>query len=82
MLRVRRRAPSVFRRAYNPSSLFFIALLAIHPHIGVRTNDPDIRRLTTLPYPYLVFYEVTETEIIIHTVRHAAREPSDMPGWS
>jgi plasmid stabilization system protein ParE len=57
-----------------------IELLAQHPHIGVRTDDPTIRRLTTLPYPYLVFYEATEIEIIIHAVRHAAREPSTMPG--
>ncbi len=57
-----------------------IDLLLIHPHIGVRTDDPTIRRLTTTPYPYLVFYEVTETEIIIHAVRHAARDPSGMPG--
>ena len=59
-----------------------IDLLRSHPHIGVRTEDPGIRRLTTLPYPYLVFYEVTETEIIVHAVRHAARDPSDMPGRS
>ena len=59
-----------------------IQLLTSHPHIGVRTEDPAIRRLTTLPYPYLVFYEVTETEIIVHAVRHAARDPSDMPGRS
>ncbi|HUD85282.1 MAG TPA: type II toxin-antitoxin system RelE/ParE family toxin [Xanthobacteraceae bacterium] len=57
-----------------------IDLLVLHPHIGIRTDDPAIRRLTTLPYPYLVFYEVTETEIIIHAVRHAARDPSGMPG--
>jgi hypothetical protein len=44
---------------------FIIDLLSIHPHIGVRTDDPTIRRLTTLPYPYLIFYEVAETEIII-----------------
>lgn len=55
-------------------------LLAIHPHIGVRTDDVTIRRLTTLPYPFLIFYEVTETEIIIHAVRHGARDPSGMPG--
>jgi len=59
-----------------------IQLLTSHPHIGVRTEDPAIRRLTTLPYPYLVFYEVTETEIIVHAVRHAASDPSDMPGRS
>jgi toxin ParE1/3/4 len=55
-------------------------LLSRHPGIGTRTNDPTIRRLTISPYPYLVFYEVTEAEIIIHAVRHAARDPSGMPG--
>jgi toxin ParE1/3/4 len=54
-------------------------LLLLHPHIGRRTSDPAIRRMTTPPYPYLVFYEVTATEIIIHAVRHAARNPSGMP---
>jgi len=57
-----------------------VDLLLIQPLIGTRTNDPGIRRLVTLPYPYLVFYEVAETEIIIHAVRHGAREPSGMPG--
>jgi toxin ParE1/3/4 len=57
-----------------------IDLLLVHPNIGVRTDDPAIRRLMTAPYPYLVFYEVTETAIIIHAVRHAARDPSGMPG--
>lgn len=55
-------------------------LLLQHPHIGRRTNDPAIRRMTTTPYPYLVFYEATDTEIIIHAVRRAARDPSGMPG--
>lgn len=55
-------------------------LLLVHPEIGVRTDDPVVRRLTTRPYPYLIFYEVTETEIITHAVRHAARDPSGMPG--
>ncbi|MGH9806670.1 MAG: type II toxin-antitoxin system RelE/ParE family toxin [Terriglobia bacterium] len=35
--------------------------------------------MTTTPYPYLVFYEVTESEIVIHAVRHSARDPSGMP---
>jgi addiction module RelE/StbE family toxin len=59
-----------------------IELLAIHPRIGIRTSDPSIRRLTVLPYPYLVFYEITDSEIIIHAVRHTARNPSSMPGSS
>ena len=57
-----------------------IALLQVYPDVGVRTDDPVIRRLMTAPYPYLVFYEVTDTEIIIHALRHAARNPSGMPG--
>jgi toxin ParE1/3/4 len=59
---------------------FVINLLADHPRIGVRTDDPAIRRVTTLPYPYLIFFEVTETEIIIHAIRHSARNPSSTPG--
>ena len=55
-------------------------LLLLNPDIGRRTNDPTIRRMTTTPYPYLVFYEVTESEIIIHAIRHGARDPSGMPG--
>ena len=57
-------------------------LLLQHPHIGRRTDDPAIRRMSATPYPYLVFYEATETEIIVHAVRHAARDPSGIPGSS
>ena len=57
-----------------------IGLVAQNPNIGVRTEDPKIRRMTTLPYPYLIFYEATEDEIVIHAVRHAARNPSTVPG--
>ena len=53
-----------------------IELLLIHPNIGVRTAD----RLTIAPYPFLVFYEVLEDEIIVHAIRHSARDPSEMPG--
>ena len=57
-----------------------IDLLLLYPNMGRRTNDPSIRRMSTPPYPYLVFYEATETEIIIHAIRHAACDPSSMPG--
>lgn len=57
-----------------------IDLLLQHPHIGRRTNDPAIRRIGATPYPYLIFYEATESEIIIHAIRHSARDPSSMPG--
>lgn len=57
-----------------------ISLLQGHPEIGLRTDDPDIRRLTTTPYPFLVFYEIGGQEIIIHAIRHGARDPGGMPG--
>ena len=57
-----------------------INLASVHPEIGVLTDDPTIRRLTTRPYPYLVFYEIADDEIVIHAVRHGARDPSGMPG--
>jgi toxin ParE1/3/4 len=55
-------------------------LLLTHPRMGARTDDPTIRRVTTTPYPYLIFYEITATEIVVHTIRHGARDPSGMPG--
>jgi addiction module RelE/StbE family toxin len=57
-----------------------IELLLYHPGIGTRTDETAIRRMTVTPYPYLVFYEATETEVIIRAVRHGARAPSSMPG--
>jgi toxin ParE1/3/4 len=55
-----------------------IERLPDQPFVGKRTEDPTIRRLTTPPYPYLIFYEVTDAEIIIHAIRHGARDPSTM----
>jgi toxin ParE1/3/4 len=55
-------------------------LLLLHPHFATRTDDPTIRRMTISPYRYRIFYEATETEIIIHAVRHTARNPSGVPG--
>jgi toxin ParE1/3/4 len=52
-------------------------LLLRYPQAGAVTDDPTIRRTTTTPYPYLIFYEATDAEIIIHAVRHGARDPSD-----
>jgi plasmid stabilization system protein ParE len=53
-------------RRVQPRIKTLTDLLLLHPHIGRRTNDPAIRRMTTTPYSYLVFDEAKETEIIIH----------------
>jgi toxin ParE1/3/4 len=57
-----------------------INLLLSHPRIGTWTGDAAIRRINASPYPYLVFYEIEDDGIVIHAVRHAARDPAAMPG--
>jgi toxin ParE1/3/4 len=53
-----------------------------HPQIGRVTDEPGIRRIVARPYPYLVFYEATPDAIVVHAIRHAARNPQGMPGLS
>jgi plasmid stabilization system protein ParE len=57
-----------------------IDLLLRFPLAGTVTEDLTIRRMTTTPYPYVIFYEVTEDEVTIHAVRHGARDPYGNPG--
>jgi plasmid stabilization system protein ParE len=66
-------SPAAAKRVHLRIQLI-IDLLPGHPHIGVPTEDPVIRRLTVLPYPYLVFYEVAGVEVIIHAIRHWSRD--------
>jgi len=39
-----------------------------------------MRRIVVTPYPYLIFYEPAEDEIIFIGIRHNARAPATMPG--
>jgi toxin ParE1/3/4 len=73
------RSPSGARRVHARIQAITYLLLS-HPHIGTRTDDPTIRRMTASPYPYFIFYEIVDDDIVIHAVRHSARDPSDMPG--
>jgi addiction module RelE/StbE family toxin len=52
-----------------------VDLLSLHPEAGQRTSLAGLRRLVANPYPYLVFYQITTDEIVIHGVRHGARKP-------
>lgn len=45
------------------------------PLSSMATEEPDIRRALATPYPYAIFYEPTETEIIVLRVRHTSRDP-------
>ncbi|WP_311985939.1 type II toxin-antitoxin system RelE/ParE family toxin [Bradyrhizobium canariense] len=52
-----------------------MALLQAHPYAGRPTTRAYVRRLPVNPYPYLIDYRVTVTEIVIMRFRHAARRP-------
>ncbi len=56
-----------------------ISMLPAHPHIGRPSQIPRLRVLSTRPYPYLIFYEVGEDDIIIVAFRHALQDPSTFP---
>jgi len=34
--------------------------------------------LVVNPYPYLIYYEFNADEVIIHSVRHVARNPDEL----
>ena len=56
-----------------------INLLLQHPHAGQRTSKGRLRRIIASLYPYLIFCQATDDEVVIHGVRHSARRPSSMP---
>ena len=55
--------------------LALVSLLQERPYAGRATSRSGVRRLSAAPYPYLIDYRVTPTEIIIMRFRHAARRP-------
>jgi toxin ParE1/3/4 len=69
------RSPEGARRVHA-RVLALTNLLTRRPLLGARTDEPGIRRMSATPYPYLIFYEATAEEVIVHSVRHAARDPS------
>jgi plasmid stabilization system protein ParE len=52
------------------------ALLLEHPQAGHLTSKSGLRRMVVYPYPYLIFYRATKSEVIIHGIRHGARRRS------
>jgi toxin ParE1/3/4 len=57
--------------------LAILRLLQERPLAGHRTSNPLVRRIAVTPYPYLLDYRTTDSEIVILRFRHAARRPID-----
>ena len=54
-------------------------LLEQFPDSGSPTSFKWLRRISTSPHPYVIFYEPAAHAIIIHAIRHGARDPAAMP---
>ena len=72
------RSPRGARRVQTRIQVI-INLLLQHPYAGQLTSKGRLRRMIASPYPYVIFYQATEDEIVIHGMRHSARRPSSMP---
>ena len=55
-------------------------LLGEYPYGGRLTDQDGLRYLNTDPYPYLIFYELIDGEVMILRIMHGARDPRSMPG--
>ena len=55
-------------------------LLRRYPNAGHRTSHPRLRQIATTPYPYVFYYLVEESAVIVIAVRHGARNtnPADL----
>jgi addiction module RelE/StbE family toxin len=51
------------------------ASLADFPLMAPETDEPGIRELTIVRYPYKVYYEVVDDEVWIIHIRDARRQP-------
>ena len=47
------------------------------PQIGLLIDDAGHHRFPVFRYPYVVFYRITESEILILHIRHTSRRPLD-----
>jgi toxin ParE1/3/4 len=53
-------------------------LLIEQPYLGHVTDLAGVRRLLVTPFPYVIFYRITEDAVIIQRVRHTSRDPAGM----
>jgi toxin ParE1/3/4 len=74
---VDRESPQGARRV-KARVLAVIDLLLRYPESGKLTNTSRLRRAVVYAYPYLIYYKMSATEIVIHGVRHTARRPRSL----
>jgi len=53
-----------------------LKLVAEQPDIGILTQEPDVRGL--IVENFILLYEATSTEVIVHTVWDCRQNPDDL----
>ena len=71
---ITRRNPSAAKRVLGVIKSA-IDSLEQFPKLGLRIDDENRYRLPIGRFPYVVFYRLADTEILILHIRHAARRP-------
>ena len=56
-----------------------VAQLGGHPFSGYRTDDPEVRVLFIVRYPYKIFYRTRDNRNRAHSPHVATREPLNVP---
>jgi toxin ParE1/3/4 len=54
-----------------------VARLGDQPHSGYRTDNPDVRVMFVVRYPYKIFYRIREMAVEILHIRHTSRRAQD-----
>ena len=49
--------------------------LADYPLMAPETDEPGVRELSIVRYPYKVYYQIEKDEVWIVHIRHTARQP-------
>jgi plasmid stabilization system protein ParE len=49
--------------------------LSSHPSMGYASDEPNVRIILAIPYPYRVYYRAKADEIEIVHIRHTSRRP-------
>lgn len=71
---LRERSPSGARNVMA-SIRDAVKQLQDQPYSGYKTDDPDVRALFIIRYPYKIFYRVRDDVVEIAHIRHTSRRP-------
>lgn len=57
----------------------YLKVLKTNPELFAIKKGPSYREMTLVKFPFVIIYEIIETEIIIYSVFHTSRNPERKP---